>query len=116
MRRRFSESAYCAPPSLTAARGLLGTTAAAGSTHGTDREKQKRQKRQVGDTQSPLEQWITGLVVLAGLVLLVWFPLILLATPGTTTLNPPLSLRTIISKLRRSPALENFVVWGQADG
>ena len=66
-----------------------------------DREMQKRQNRQVGDTQNPWEQWTVGLVVLAGLILLVWFPLILLATPGTTTLNPPLSMRVILSASAR---------------
>jgi Flp pilus assembly protein TadB len=66
-----------------------------------DREKQKRQKRQVGDTQNVWEQWLTGLIVLAGLVVLVWFPLILLATPGTTVLNPPRTVRISLGTQKR---------------
>ena len=73
-----------------------------GAAH-ADRELQKRQKRQVGDTQSALEQWATGLLVLAGLVILVWFPLIILATPGTTTINPPVSMRISISAFGAHP-------------
>jgi len=63
---------------------------------GADREKQKRQNRQVGDTQNPWEQWGLGLLILAGLVLVVWFPLILLATPGTTTQNPPVGVKIVL--------------------
>ena len=62
------------------------------------REKQKRDKRNVGDIKPKRAQWLMGCSFVIGIVLLLWFPLIILALPGATIGNPPkavtVSLRT----------------------
>lgn len=62
---------------------------------------QRKEKRHVGDIQAKTPQWLMGGAFLAGIVLLLWFPLIIIALPGATTPNHAVDLKIAVRTRQR---------------